>query len=288
MFPIKCKNISFKSSQKDSNDLILDNINLEIEPGDFLIILGKSGSGKTTLLNIIVGLLQPTSGDVFINNENITNMSEDQKTYWRRYYFGYIFQNYGLINVLSSYDNIKNSLDLNSVYSQSAKKYIPNYKSFKCDNSKELINDVMDKLKISNLKNKFPHELSGGQQQRVSIARILVKKPEVIFCDEPTGALDNESSIAVMNMILEMNISNSTVVMITHNENFIKYANKVIRISNGKIIDSFENNNSVLKNKLLNINKNLVNSKNYIENTWGKYLVNQFSYWIEYYIESYR
>ena len=239
---LKCENIQYKVNNGDLDQIILNDISFNIYKGEFVIILGKSGSGKTTLFNTIVGLIEPTSGNVFINDHNITIMSDDEKTYWRRYYFGYIFQNYGLFPTLNVYDNIVMSANLIKMYSKNAKKYF-NTDEQKQRIDKKFINNVIEKLKLKELQYKFPHELSGGQQQRVSIARIFIKKPEIIFADEPTGALDDETTQNVMKILQDLNHYGSTIVMITHNEKLIEYATKIIRISDGKIL-SIENKQS--------------------------------------------
>ncbi|MGL4951155.1 MAG: ABC transporter ATP-binding protein [Mycoplasma sp.] len=231
---INCSNISLKNNDSINEEYILRNISFSINEGDFVIILGKSGSGKTTLLNIIAGLIKPDSGSLLIKDRDIVTMSDDEKTYWRRYFLGYVFQNYGLFNVLNVYDNIRSSVDIANMHSNKAKKYFQDYSKFK-STQHNTIDEVMKKLDIVNLKNKFPNELSGGQQQRVSLARVILKQPEIILADEPTGALDTENSEIVMKMIYELNKKGSTVLMITHNENLVQYANKIIHISDGLI-----------------------------------------------------
>ncbi len=248
---VECKNVSFKVSNEDDNKVILNNINLDIDQGDFIAILGKSGSGKTTLLNCMVGLIEPTNGQIIVDNHIVNEMNDAEKTYWRRYDVGYVFQNYGLIEILSVYDNIALSTDLSSQFSMHAKKIDPSYERHeKVDHNK--IATLMKRLNIWHLKDKFPHELSGGQQQRVSLSRIISKQPKIIFADEPTGALDHETSIEAMDLLLELNCSGSTIIMITHNEELVKYCNKVIRISDGEIIKRYDNDNSKLKEAMMN------------------------------------
>lgn len=271
---IECKNISFVVKNNESIQYILNDINLSIEKGDFVIILGKSGSGKTTLLNTMVGLIKPTSGYSIIDGYNITTMKEIEKTYWRRYYIGYVFQNYGLFEILNVFDNIYLSLDLNSQFSFKAKKVIKDYVKQPKPTFAE-VDEIMKRLKIDHLANKFPHELSGGQQQRVSLARILIKKPKVVFADEPTGALDHETSLEVMDMLVTLNNSGSTIVMITHNENLVKYANKVIKMSDGKIVYSTNVDNSLIKQE----NKQRIErltSKSKCDNAWD-YVFDRYS-----------
>lgn len=260
MSNISCENISLKTNNKQ-NEYILKNINLQIAKNDFVAVLGKSGSGKTTLLNVMVGLLKPSQGRVIVDDQDITNISEKQKTYWRRYDVGYIFQNYGVVNVLNAYDNVRLVLDLSTLYSQTAKRF-GLMRRQKTNEIYEEVQKIMERLNIWNLCGKFPHELSGGQQQRLAIARTMVKKPKYIFCDEPTGALDHNTSIEVMNLLLELNLSGSTVIMITHNEQLVKYANRVIHISDGKILETYAHDNWKLKLEVVHL-QNLY-AKNFV------------------------
>ncbi|MDE7112526.1 MAG: ABC transporter ATP-binding protein, partial [Malacoplasma sp.] len=175
---IKCVNI-----QKDVKELgsskttILKNINLEINKGEITIILGPSGSGKTTLLNVIAGIDKATNGNCFIKNVDINAINDKELVKFRRNYISYIYQRYGLISILSCYDNIRMGQAL-------------------VEKSKRVLNidEIIKIVDIENLLEKFPHELSGGQRQRVAIARAIIKQPEIMLCDEPTGALDGETS----------------------------------------------------------------------------------------------
>ncbi len=274
---VECKNVSYRVDNDGNQKTILNNISLSVNQGDFIAILGKSGSGKTTLLNCMVGLIQPTDGAIIIDEKVINEMDEMAKTYWRRYEVGYVFQNYGLIEILSIYDNIALSADLSAQFSIKAKKVDPKYDQPKTKVDHQAIEALMKRLKIWHLREKFPHELSGGQQQRVSLARMLLKKPEIIFADEPTGALDHETSIEVMDMLLELNVLGSTIIMITHNEELIKYTNKVIRISDGNIINSFNNDNSLEKQRIIAI----------LESQTKKSASSELNFWFEGCNESY-
>jgi len=199
--------------------LVLDKANLTIKKGDFVIILGPSGSGKTTLLNIMSGLDNATSGQVIVCNQNLINKNASQLTRFRRKYVSFIFQQYGLLPNLTVRENVEIGADLQI------------NKRLRLD-----IDTVLKNVGMFEYRKKMPFELSGGQQQRVSIARTLVKNPDIIFGDEPTGALDEETSKKIMEMFVDVNKKyQTTIVLVTHNEELTKYANKVIRVVNRKI-----------------------------------------------------
>jgi len=199
--------------------LVLDKTDLIVKKGDFVIILGPSGSGKTTLLNIMSGLDNATSGQVIVCNQNLINKNASQLTQFRRKYVSFIFQQYGLLPNLTVRENVEIGADLQI------------NKTFRLD-----VDEVLKSVGMFEYRKKMPYELSGGQQQRVSIARTLVKNPDIIFGDEPTGALDDVTSKKIMDMFVKANQKyHTTVVMVTHNEELTKYANKVVRVVNGKI-----------------------------------------------------
>lgn len=202
-------------------------MNVEISEGEITTILGPSGSGKTTLLNCLSGLDSPTSGEIYFNSENITSYNEEKLTTYRRKNTGFIFQNYNLISTLTVRENVALGAHLGD-------------DSFN-------VNDIIKEVGLEDHKNKFPHQLSGGQQQRVAIARVLVKNPKVIFCDEPTGALDEESGRNILQLLQDLNIKHqTTIIMVTHNPNIAQMSNKVIYFLNGNI--SKERNNKTIKN----------------------------------------
>lgn len=195
---------------------ILKGISLDIEDGEFAVILGASGSGKSTLLNVVSGLERPDSGSIIYDNENITQFSDEQLTAFRRKKIGFIFQQYYLLPNLNVDKNVKMGAELahNSDYA-----------------------NIINALGLSEKRGKFPHELSGGEQQRVSAARALAKKPSALFLDEPTGALDEETGRLVLDYIVKLqNELKFTVIMVTHNANIAEMADTVIRMNSGRVV----------------------------------------------------
>ena len=220
---IRIDNI-FKSYGEKTNKVeVLKGIDLSINDGDFVVILGPSGSGKSTLLNIMSGLESADKGSVLYDDTDITKLNDTELTNFRRNNIGFIFQQYYLLQNLNVDKNVRMGADL-----VSNKEY------------KEIIKAVGLEKKL----NKFPYELSGGEQQRVSIARALAKKSKVLFLDEPTGALDEETGRSILNYISELqNKEKFTIIMITHNENIAHMANTIVKINSGKIVDVKKNNN---------------------------------------------
>ncbi|MBU5455236.1 ABC transporter ATP-binding protein [Caproiciproducens sp. MSJ-32] len=219
---IELKSIDKFYRLKNDNLHVLKSINLTIEKGDFLIIMGKSGSGKTTLLNLL-GLLDSFDNGTYIfNGKDVTNLNENEKSELRNKYMGFIFQQFHLIDAFS----IGHNVELPLLYKGNV--------SIKERNSK--IEKYLDIVGLLNKRNAFPSELSGGQQQRIAIARALINNPYVIFADEPTGALDSETSEEIMGILKKLNEEKKTIVMVTHDEELTKYANKVIHIKDGQII----------------------------------------------------
>lgn len=200
---------------------VLKNINLSICKGDFVMILGKSGSGKTTLLNIL-GLLDNFNEGTFLFKDiDISRLNEYEKSQIRNNHMGFIFQQFHLIESL----NIEKNIELPLLYK--------NFISRKERSS--LVDRYLNIVGLSDKKKQYPLELSGGQQQRIAIARALVNNPSVIFADEPTGALDSNTGIEIMNILKNLNKNNKTIIMVTHDEDLVKYANKVIRVYDGVI-----------------------------------------------------
>ena len=205
----------------ESRNEVLREISLNIKDGDFMVILGASGSGKSTLLNVISGLEPADAGNIFYNDRNISTMSDSEITNFRKNTLGYVFQQYFLLPNLNVDKNVKMGADLanNTDY-------------------RKLIEAVGLKDKAK----KYPHELSGGEQQRVSIARALAKKPEVLFLDEPTGALDETTGRMVLDLITRLQHEiGFTMVMVTHNQNIADMANTVISMNSGRIITEYNN-----------------------------------------------
>ena len=218
---IEVKDITKSYGTKENKQQVLKGISLKIEDGEFAVILGASGSGKSTFLNVVSGLERADSGTVCYANVDITKLSDNELTAFRKETVGFIFQQYYLLPNMTVEKNVRMGAEL-----ASNKEY------------KEIINAVglSDKLK------KYPSELSGGEQQRVSVARALAKKPKVLFLDEPTGALDEDTGRQVLDYIAMLHKeSDFTVVMITHNQNIADMADTVIRINSGRIVDISKN-----------------------------------------------
>lgn len=218
---IRIEDVHKSYGSKDSKTEILKGISLDIEDGDIAVILGPSGSGKSTLLNVASGLERPDSGNVLYNGENIAGLSDEQLTSFRRRKIGFIFQQYYLLPNLNVDKNVKMGAELahNSGYAE-----------------------VISALGLSEKRGKFPHELSGGEQQRVSAARALAKKPEVLFLDEPTGALDEETGRLVLDYICTLQQkSGFTIIMVTHNANIAEMAKTVVRMNSGRIVEQYRN-----------------------------------------------
>ncbi len=201
----------------------LNGVSIEIERATFTAIVGTSGSGKSTLLNIIGGLDNPTSGDVIIKGKNISKIGKKDLTVFRRRNIGFIFQNYSLIPVLNTYDNIALPVTLD--------------KGNHIDH--EYIEMLMNTLGIWDKRLKFPSELSGGQQQRVAIARALSNKPALILADEPTGNLDSKTTMEVVCLLKESSAKfHQTILMVTHNENIAQVCDSIIHLEDGVVVNN--------------------------------------------------
>lgn len=198
---------------------VLKSLNLEIEEGEFVMIMGKSGSGKTTLLNSLGLLDKFDEGKYFFFDKDVTNLSENQKSDFRNKNIGFIFQQFNLIESLDIYQNV----ELPLLYSNHLNKA----------QRQEIILEKLESVGLGDKSKSRPLQLSGGQQQRVAIARALVNNPSLIFADEPTGALDSETSNDIMNVLKKLNEEGKTIIMVTHDSDLIKYATKVIRLKDG-------------------------------------------------------
>lgn len=202
----------------------LDGIDLDICKGEFLAVVGTSGSGKSTLLHMLGGLDNPTSGEIIIDGRNISGLSRDELTVYRRRKIGFVFQNYNLLPLMNVYENIVLPIKLDGI---------------KPDD--DYVEEILKLLKLEDKKYFMPNQLSGGQQQRVALARALAIKPAIILADEPTGNLDSRTSQDVLGLIKisSQNLA-QTIVMITHNEEIAQMADRIIRIEDGKIVKSGE------------------------------------------------
>lgn len=209
---------------------ILKGVDLKLNKGDFIVILGPSGSGKTTLLNIISGLDKVSSGDVFVLGSNLSLLKDSHLTKFRRDHVGFIFQQYNLLTNLTAKENAEVGENLS-----------------KEKNKDMTIQDIFETIGMKEQMNKYPHQMSGGQQQRVSIARALAKNPDILFGDEPTGALDEEMGRKVLDILVDVNKKyKTTVIVVTHNPNIAFIANTIIHVKNG-LIDKVDINKNPKK-----------------------------------------
>lgn len=198
----------------------LDCIDLSVEKGEFVAVVGTSGSGKSTLLHMLGGLDRPTSGKVFVDGKDIFSLKEEALTIFRRRKIGFVFQSYNLVPVLNVYENIVLPIELDG------KKIDRHY-----------VQNILETLGLSDRQNALPSQLSGGQQQRVAIARALASSPAIILADEPTGNLDSKTSQDVLSLLkVTSQKFSQTMVMITHNEEIAQMADRIIRIEDGKIV----------------------------------------------------
>lgn len=217
---LKAKNLNKKYGKGINEFYAIKNINLTIQKGEFVIITGKSGSGKSTLIHLLSGIDKLDSGEVYINNKNISTLNEKELTKFRRKNIGIIYQNYNLFPQLNVKENILLPAQLD-------KKHI------KTKKFKELVKTLNISKKINNM----PNELSGGEQQRTAIGRALINKPKILFADEPTGNLDNKNTEKVINLLKYYNKKyKQTIIMVTHDQTLIKKSNRNIIMSDGKII----------------------------------------------------
>lgn len=200
----------------------LDGVSLSVEEGEFLAIIGTSGSGKTTLLQILGGLDEPTAGGVWIRGNSLKDMTEDERTIFRRRNIGFVFQQYNLIPVINVYENIVLPLRLDGA-----------------EIDEKLLEDIVRTLKIGEKLDNLPEELSGGQQQRVAIARALMVKPAVLLCDEPTGNLDSVTSMEVISLLKTCAARfHQTVIVVTHQEAIAQMADRILRVEDGKLYNA--------------------------------------------------
>lgn len=224
---VELKNVSKIYNTGEKEFKALDNVNLSINSGEFVVILGPSGAGKSTLLNLIGGMDTPSQGNIEIDGEDISKYNENQLSEYRAENIGFIFQFYNILPTLTVLENVELVKDV-----------VKNG-----NDSKEAIKAVG----LEEHMNKFPNQLSGGEQQRVSIARAIAKNPKLLLCDEPTGALDSKTGVEVLKLLKKQcdgNNGENTVIIVTHNSLFAEIADTVIRVKNGKIESITSNENS--------------------------------------------
>lgn len=213
----KLENVYKTYKFNDTYNYALNDIDLELKEGEIIVILGPSGSGKSTLLNLLSGIDIPSRGKIYFNDKRLDKLSDIELTDYRRDYLGFIFQNYHLIPNLTVEENVELGAHL----------------------SKNPLNidEIIEAVGLKEQKQKYPYQLSGGQMQRVAIARSLVKNPKVLFCDEPTGALDEKTGKKVLKLLQNLNQKyHTTIIIVTHNPSIALMANTVITMNSGKIV----------------------------------------------------
>jgi len=219
---IKLDKVSKVYSTGEVETIAMKEVDLDINEGEVVVLLGPSGSGKSTLLNVCSGLDNPTSGTITIDGEVISEMNGKELTKFRRDNLGFIFQQYNLLQTLS----VKENVEVGHAVS----------------NDPFTVEEIIEQVGLTPNINKYPFQLSGGEQQRVSIARAVVKKPKIMFCDEPTGALDEENAKEVLGVIQKLNETyNTTVVLITHNPSIGVMADRIVKLNNGEVVEVIEN-----------------------------------------------
>ncbi len=226
---LKVENLSKQYNSGSRSLTVLDNINFDIEKGESVAIIGSSGSGKTTLLGLCAGLDKPTTGKVSLYGQLINNLTEDERAAIRNEHVGFIFQNFQLIPTLTALENVMIPLELKGK-----------------SGAKKISLDLLERVGLGNRSSHYPTQLSGGEQQRVSLARAFSNEPKILFADEPTGNLDDETSINVEKLMFDLNKEKgTTLIIVTHDNELAKKTNRIIRLKGGKIIEDVKNLNSV-------------------------------------------
>ena len=218
---LELKRVSKKYIEGKSEHIVLNNLNLSVKEGEIIILFGKSGSGKSTLLNIISGIDTPDSGNVLIGGADITRLDEKERTLIRRNKIGFIFQFFNLIPTLTVKENLLLPLELSEI-----------------KNEEEKINSILGELELLERSNTYPDKLSGGEQQRIAIARALIHDPDIILADEPTGNLDYETSLQIIDLLDRVvKKKGKTMIMVTHSRDVIGLADRIFSLREGRLND---------------------------------------------------
>lgn len=223
---IQCKQLTrvYQSGVEEIRPL--DGVDLSIEQGKFVALMGPSGSGKTTLLNLLAGIDRPTSGELIIDGQSVGELSRNKLATWRSEHVGYVFQLYNLVPVLTAYENVELPLLLKPLTQKERH---------------ERVSAALEVVGISDRYSHYPRQLSGGQEQRVAIARAIVTEPTLLLADEPTGDLDKDSAIAVMELLKKLNEEHGrTIVMVTHDSKTAEYADLLLHLDKGRLLEQKE------------------------------------------------
>jgi putative ABC transport system ATP-binding protein len=218
---IKTTNLKKIYTTEEVETSALDNINFEVKPGEFVSIMGPSGCGKSTLLNVIGMLDNPSDGQYYFLDQEISKYSERQRANLRKHNIGFVFQSFNLIDELTVFENVELPLL---------------YQKVSPSDRKKKVTEVLERMQIMHRKSHFPQQLSGGQQQRVAVARALVGNPKLILADEPTGNLDSTHGEEVMNLLSGLNEAGTTIIMVTHSPAYAEYGNRVVHLFDGHIV----------------------------------------------------
>ncbi len=208
---------SFRRGERDF--FAIDNVSFDVNEKDFINIIGKSGSGKTTLLTLLSAIIEPTSGDIFVEGKNLSKMDDEEKSGYRNEFIGYVPQSLGTLPTLNALDNVR----------------LPYFFKKREGNGIERARMLLDMCGILDLENDFCKNLSGGELKRVLIARALMNEPKILIADEPTSDLDSKTTIEIMNMLKEINEKGTTIIIVTHDNDLLKYGSRLLEMTDGKL-----------------------------------------------------
>jgi len=218
---IKTKNLKKIYTTEEVETIALNNVNLEVQRGEFVAVMGPSGCGKSTLLNLLGLLDNPTAGEYYFLGQEVSRYSERQRANLRKANIGFVFQSFNLIDELTVYENVELPLL---------------YLGVSASERKRRVGEVLEQMQIMPRRNHFPQQLSGGQQQRVAIARAVISRPKLILADEPTGNLDSLHGEEVMKSLTELNEAGTTIIMVTHSPAYAEYAHRIVHLFDGHIV----------------------------------------------------
>ena len=222
---ITLKNIKKVFKTDEVETWALQNVDLEVNKGEFVAVMGPSGCGKSTLLNILGLLDTPTQGTYLLNGKDVSQMSEDERTDLRKGQLGFVFQSFNLIDEL----NVTENVELPLLYMGTSKK-----------ERRQQVKDVIERVAMAHRAQHFPAQLSGGQQQRVAIARAVISHPQIILADEPTGNLDSKHGMEVMDLLKQLHEEGTTIIMVTHSQRDANYADRIVNLFDGEVVSELK------------------------------------------------